>query len=95
MPHGIVGSSRNSSWGWTASHLVGRPKTSLWIGQFFARPDEATKGRKGIFIYRPSIEFDMWGPGLAYIPNEFAVAEQEHYFTAAEPSVSAPVVRFS
>jgi hypothetical protein len=70
------------SWtGWTATNLPNRPATNFWLNWSFWRADHFTNGqRRGVFMYKPSVYFEMWGPGGSYIPDEFAVAEEDYYF---------------
>ena len=66
--------------GVTATDLGGRGSAGIWVSQFFGRAGWATYNRLGVFLYRPTIEFVMWGPTGTPIPTEFAVAEEAHNF---------------
>jgi hypothetical protein len=62
---------RRSWTGWTATDLPGRPATNFWLNFSFFRATDFTDGqRRGIFLFKPSIYFEMWGPGASYIPDE-------------------------
>jgi hypothetical protein len=61
--------------------LPHRPATNFWVDWSVYRATDITNGdRIGVFSFRPSIYFDMWGPGGSYIPDEFAVAEEDYVF---------------
>jgi hypothetical protein len=66
--------------GWTPTDLPGRNSSIIWLGWFWNQAQTATRGRLGVFLFRPTIQFRLWGPGGTPIPGEFAVAEEDHYF---------------
>jgi hypothetical protein len=68
-----------------ATGLPVRPATNFWVQQFFWRAGDATGNRQGIFRFRPRIEF-LIGPGIPglggpFVPDEWAVADEEHFFS--------------
>jgi NADH:ubiquinone oxidoreductase subunit len=68
------------SWsGWIATDLRGRPNANIVISHFWSQ-DSNVHSVGGLFSYRPTIAFEMWGPGHSYIASEFASAEQDRYF---------------
>jgi hypothetical protein len=77
----------NHIWqGYTPTSLPGRPSStsvpsvSLFMNLFWGQAGWATNGRKGVFLFQPSMQFQMWGAGGVRIPGEFANAEEHHYF---------------
>lgn len=66
--------------GSTQTDLGGRGSANIWVSQFFWTAATATGNRSGVFLYRPTIRFGIWGPGMTTITNEFAVAEEDHNF---------------
>jgi hypothetical protein len=71
---------RSTSWsGFIGTNLPGRPSGGIWLSYWWNRASDATGG-SGIFLFRPSIVFVLWGPGGSIITGEFAVAEEENYF---------------
>ena len=66
--------------GSTQTDLAGRGSANIWVSQFFWTAGFATGNRLGTFLYRPSIQFGIWGAGTTPTSNEFAVAEEEHNF---------------
>jgi hypothetical protein len=70
--------------GWTATDLPAKPATSFWVQQFFWRAGDATGNLQGIFKFSPSIRFLIGAPipglGGPFVPDEWAVAEEEHFF---------------
>lgn len=69
-----------SAQGLTQTDLGGRGSANIWVSQFFWRAATATGNRVGVYLYRPMIQFGIWGPGMTTLTNEFAVAEEDHYF---------------
>lgn len=53
-----------------------------WRSMFYPTGKTLTNSRyDGVFLYKPSIEFHMWGPGgVSSGYAEFAIAEQDRYF---------------
>jgi hypothetical protein len=67
----------------TATDLGGRGSANIWVSQFFWRAGWATYNHLGVFLYRPTIEFAIWGPGGTTLSHEFAVAEEDHNFVVS------------
>jgi len=65
--------------GWTATDLPRPTDYDIELTQTWDRAEDATGG-PGLFYFRPSILFTMWGSGHSHIPDEFGVGP-EYYFT--------------
>lgn len=65
--------------GWTPTDIP--HNANIWLGNFWPQAQRATGGRLGVFLFRPYIQFRLWGPGGTPITGEFAVAEEDHYFS--------------
>jgi hypothetical protein len=81
LQDGKVVANYGTGW-WLATSPV-RFSTSFWMSHFFPKAAAAAPGN-GPFLYRPSLAIVMWGPGgkgLSDILTEFAVAEEESYFS--------------
>jgi hypothetical protein len=79
----LEGGDQVATWptqGNTATDLGGRGSANIWVSQFFWRAGWATANHLGVFLYRPMIQFAIWGPGMTSLSNEFAVAEEDHNF---------------
>jgi hypothetical protein len=63
--------------GWTATELPSLG-ANAWVSYFWPYAIQAT-GRQGFFQFRPSVYFQMGGLARP-IRDEFAVAEEPHFF---------------
>jgi hypothetical protein len=63
--------------GWTPTELPSLP-ANCWLSHWWPQAIYAT-GRGGFFQFRPSVYFQMGGIGQGWW-DEFAVAEEDHFF---------------
>jgi hypothetical protein len=61
------------------TELPGRGSEELWLGMSFGMAEQVSRGTSGLYSFRPQIWFQRFGPS-GYIPGEFAVAEEDHWF---------------
>jgi hypothetical protein len=65
-----------------------RFNTGFWASIFWSQAGNAVPGAQydAPFLYKPSLTISMWGPGgpgISPIREEFAVAEEDCYFSMA------------
>jgi hypothetical protein len=72
--------------GWIGTQLPGPSNaTNIWISWFWQRAGDAVGWLQGVYLFRPTAEFLIQGTTpFQFVPNEFAVSEEENYFSVEE-----------